>query len=281
MKFGAHYAPVAGAADVRDVGRLLETAGFESLFVPEHTHMPVAGDSVHPSGAHMHDRLARLFDPIVALTAVAVVTARLRLGTGVLLIPQHDPILLAKQVATLDVLSGGRVLLGIGAGWNAEEMQNHGSDPAQRFTIMRERVEAMRRIWTEVEAEFQGRHLRFSPIRSWPKPVQRPHPPILVGGEGPRVLERVVSYGDEWAPNAEPDIPGRIAELQGLAVVRGRAPIPVTAMHVDPTPPAVRLYAEAGATRCVFTLPSAPLPRVEATVARLTKLIDDYRSREP
>jgi probable F420-dependent oxidoreductase len=281
MEFGAHYAPVEGAADVRDVGRLLETSGFESLFLPEHTHIPVTGDSIHPSGAHMHDRLARLFDPIVSLTAVAVVTTRLRLGTGVLLIPEHDPILLAKQVSTLDVLSGGRVLLGIGAGWNAEEMWNHGSDPAQRFTIMRERVEAMRRIWTAVEAEFQGQHLRFSPIRSWPKPVQHPHPPILVGGEGPRVLQRVLSYGDEWAPNAEQGIPERIAELQGLGVARGRATIPVTVMHVDPTPQAVRLYAEAGATRCVFTLPSAPLPQVAATVARLTKLIDGSRSGEP
>lgn len=278
MQFGAHFAPIDGAADVRDVGEMLEAAGFESLFIPEHTHMPVDGSSIHPSGAQMHDRLARFFDPLLSLAAVAARTTYLRLGTGVLLIPQHDPILLAKQVATLDALSGGRVLLGIGAGWNAEEMWNHGTDPARRFAIMRERVEAVRRIWTEDAAEYHGRYVDFSPIRSWPKPVQHPHPPILIGGEGPRVLERVLAYGDGWAPNAEPGIPERIVELQRLASTRGRDAIPVTAMHVAPDLEAIQSYVVAGATRLVFTLPSAPLARVKSRIERLAGLAANYRA---
>jgi alkanesulfonate monooxygenase SsuD/methylene tetrahydromethanopterin reductase-like flavin-dependent oxidoreductase (luciferase family) len=170
------------------------------------------------------------------------------------------------------------VLLGIGAGWNVEEMQNHGADPTRRFAIMRERVEAMRRIWTEEEAEYRGQHVAFAPIRSWPKPKQRPHPPILVGGEGPRVLERVLAHGDAWAPNAEPGILERIAELQRRGIEQGRGAIPVTAMHVAPKLDEIRTYADAGATRVVFTLPSAPLSRIKDRIERLADLIATYRA---
>ena len=276
MKLGVHIAATAQTIDVRDLGRLLEAHGFESLFLPEHTHLPVHGASVHPSGPGVHDRLRRFLDPLVALTAVAAVTERLRLGTGVLLVPQHDPILLAKQIATLDLLSSGRFLLGIGAGWNREELQNHGTDPEQRWLVMRERVLAMKRIWTEEEAAFSGRTLRFGSIWSWPKPVQRPHPPVIVGGEGPRVLERVLAYGDEWGPNDHDELEARVAELQHLASARGRDPVPVTAFHVPPEPVRLRRYAAVGVTRCVFSLPSASAGQVRPAVERLTAVVEEY-----
>ena len=278
MRFGAHFSPTERMIDVREVGRLLEARGFESLFLPEHTHLPVHGASVHPSGPGVHDRLRRFLDPLIALTAVAAVTERLRLGTGVCLVPQHDPIALAKQIATLDLLSNGCFLFGVGAGWNREELRNHGTDPATRWAIMRERVLAMKRIWTEDEAEFHGAFVDFDPIWQWPKPVQRPHPPVLVGGEGPRVLERVLDYGDEWGPNAEPGLEGRVAELQRRATECGRGRVPVTAFHVAPDLATLRSYAAAGVTRCVFTLPSAGADQVRPAVERLVELIAAYEA---
>jgi probable F420-dependent oxidoreductase len=276
MQFGVHFAPTDLTLDVRDLGRMVEAAGFESLFLPEHTHLPAYGDSVHPSGPQMHDRLRRFLDPFIALTAVAGVTTHLRLGTGVCLLPEHDPITLAKQIATLDLLSGGRVLFGIGAGWNREELRHHGTDPVARWQVMRERALAMKRIWTEEVAEFHGRFVAFGPLWQWPKPVQRPHPPILVGGEGPRVLERVLEYGDEWAPNAEPGIAERITDLHQLATHHGRGHIPVTVMHVDPQLSEIERYAAAGMTRCVFSLPSGDRATVDNALARLTDLIAAY-----
>ena len=240
--------------------------------------MPVRGASVHPSGPHVHDRLRRFLDPFIALAAVAAVTERLRIGTGVCLVAEHDPIALAKQIATLDLLSNGRFLFGVGAGWNREELRNHGTDPANRWQVMRERVLAMQRIWTEDEAEFHGAFVDFDPIRQWPKPVQRPHPPVIVGGEGPRVLERVLDYGDEWGPNADPGIEERVAELQRLAAERGRGRIPVTAFHVAPELGVLRRYAAAGVTRCVFSLPGAGADRVQPAVERLAELVATYEA---
>ena len=263
-----------------ELGASAEERGFESLFLPEHTHLPVHGASVHPSGPGVHDRLRRFLDPLIALTAVAAVTELLRLGTGVCLVPQHDPITLAKQIATLDLLANGRFLFGVGAGWNREELRNHGTDPAARWEVMRERVLAMKRIWTEDQAEFHGAFVDFDPIWQWPKPVQRPHPPVLVGGEGPRVLERVLDYGDEWGPNAEPGLEERIAELHRRAAERGRGRIPVTAFHVAPDLATLRSYAAAGVTRCVFTLPSAGADQIRLAVERLAELIAAYEAGE-
>ncbi len=278
MNFGMHIEPTEQTIDVRALGRLLEERGFESLFLPEHTHMPVRGASVHPSGPHVHDRLRRFLDPFIALTAVASVTERLRIGTGVCLVTEHDPIALAKQIATLDLLSNGRFLFGVGAGWNREELRNHGTDPANRWRVARERMLAMKRIWTEDEAEFHGTFVDFDAIWQWPKPVQRPHPPVIVGGEGPRVLERVLDYGDEWGPNAEPGIAERVAELHRLAAERGRGRIPVTAFHVAPDLEILRRYAAAGVTRCVFSLPGAGADRVQPAVERLAELVATYEA---
>ena len=273
MQFGVHISLTEQTVDARLIGRLAEEHGFESIFLPEHTHLPVHGASVHPSGPQVHDRLSRLLDPLIALSVIAAVTDRLRLGTGVCLVPQHHPITLSKQLATLDLLSDGRVLFGIGAGWNREEMQNHGVDPGARWRVMREHVLAMRQIWTQEEAAFHGEFVDFDPIRLWPKPVQQPSIPVLIGGEGPKVLQRVLEYGDEWAPNAETGLEARVEELQRVAAARGRGLIPVTAFHVTPDREVIRSYADAGVTRCVFTLPSGDAARVQAALERLAERI--------
>ena len=183
------------------LGRMAEERGFESLFFPEHTHIPVSRDTPYPGGGDLPPEYSHTLDPFLGLTAAAAVTERLLLGTGVCLVIERDPIVTAKEVATLDHVSAGRFLFGVGAGWNREEMENHGTDPETRFRRMRESVEAMKAIWTEDEAEYHGRIVDFDPIWSWPKPVQKPHPPVLVGGLGEKVLDRVVAYGDEWIPN--------------------------------------------------------------------------------
>lgn len=278
MRFGVHVAPTDRSMAIVALGRLVEASGFESLFVPEHTHLPVAGAAVHPSGPAVHERLRRFLDPFVALSAVASATTTLRLGTGVCLVPQHDPIALAKRVATLDFLSGGRFLFGVGAGWHEEELRNHGVDPATRWRRTREHLLAMRAIWTADEASFAGEFVRFAPLWSWPKPTQRPHPPLIIGGEGPRAPDRVLAYGDEWGPNAEPGLDDRVRDLNQRAAALGRPPIPVTAFHTAPNLPTLRAYAAAGVTRCVFSLPSAGEAETRATLDRLAALVADFRA---
>jgi probable F420-dependent oxidoreductase len=213
----------------------VETRGFESLLFADHTHIPatpttaelftgVWGEGVIPPNAHM-------FDLFVAMTAAAAATTTLRVGSGVCLVVERDPIVTAKQVASIDVLSGGRVLFGVGVGWILEEIKNHGVNPSQRWAIQNERIQAMRAIWTSEQAEFHGEHVDFDPIYSWPKPLQRPHPPVLVGGAGRSVFKRVLAYGDEWMPeHGAPveELAARIGELQTLASAAGRGRIPVT-----------------------------------------------------
>src|SRR5881227_2821501 len=184
-----------------DLARELEQRGFESLWLPEHTHIPASRRSPYPAGGELPKEYSHTYDPFVALATVADATERIKLATGICLVIERDPITTAKEVASLDRLSEGRFLFGVGAGWNLEEMENHGTDPRRRFSLMRERIEAMKAIWTEDEASHHGELVDFDPIWSWPKPVQKPHPPVLVGGNGERVLERVVAFGDEWMPN--------------------------------------------------------------------------------
>src|SRR5436190_900736 len=181
-----------------------EERGFESLWFPEHTHIPASRETPWPGGADLPEQYWHTYDPFVALSAVAQATERLRLATGICLIIQRDPITTAKEVASLDRLSGGRFLFGVGAGWNREEMQNHGTDPDRRFGVMRERIEAMKAIWTQDEPEYHGKHVDFDPLWSWPKPLQQPHPPVWVGGSSPKVIDRVVRFGDGWMPNRVP-----------------------------------------------------------------------------
>src|SRR5215210_8276250 len=203
MEFGLSMFVTDETATPAEVARITEERGFGALFFTEHTHIPVARATPWGGGAELPRHYWRCLDPFVALTAAAGATTTLRLGTGVCLVPQRDPIVTAKEVATLDLLSGGRFEFGVGAGWNREEIENHGTDFSRRFGILRERVEAMKAIWTSEEAAYHGRHVTFSGLAAWPKPVQRPHPPVLVGGNGPKVLDRVLTYGDVWFPNRE------------------------------------------------------------------------------
>ena len=236
MEFGLMMFPSDEAVDPVTLGRAAEDAGFESLFFPEHTHIPASRESPWPGGDELPREYSHLYDPFVALSAVAARTERLRIGTGICLVVERDPITLAKEVASLDRLSGGRFELGIGAGWNREEMRHHGTDPRVRMAVMRERVLAMREIWTRDEPEFHGEHVDFDPLWSWPKPVQQPHPPVLVGGDGPTVFDRVLEYGDAWLPNTRDieGLPRRIAELRRRGAEAGRERIPVTYFGARP-----------------------------------------------
>ena len=271
MQFGVYMFPADYAINVVELGRAVEDHGFESLFVPEHTHIPTSRRSPWPGGAELPREYSHTLDPFVALGAVAAVTTRLKLGTGICLVIERDPILLAKEVASLDHLSGGRFLFGIGGGWNYEEMENHGTQPATRWKLLRERILAMKQIWTQDEAEFHGRFVNFDPLWSWPKPVQQPHPPIIVGGNGPRTLQRVIEYGDEWMPNRVrpgPELEERLGELQRLAAEAGRGPIPVSIFGVRPDPQVIEQYQAAGVTRCLFGLPPAGADEVLPVLAR-------------
>jgi probable F420-dependent oxidoreductase len=202
MKFGVLMFATDTSIGVVELARAAEERGMESLFLPEHSHIPVCRNTPFPGGGDLPEEYRRALDPLIGLAAAAAATSTLRVGTGVCLVVQRDPIQLAKEVASLDLISGGRFLFGIGAGWNLEEMADHGTDPSRRFTLLRERVAAMKQIWAHDEAEFHGSLVDFDPMWQWPKPVQRPHPPILLGGHGPRALERVVEYADEWFPTA-------------------------------------------------------------------------------
>jgi len=259
--FGAHDAMAPGA-----IARLVEDHGFESLFFSEHTHIPAERRTPFNEGGPLPRRYAHTYDIFVAMTAAAEATTRLRIGSGICLVVEHDPITLAKLVASVDHLSGGRVEFGIGAGWNREEMENHGTDPRTRMRLMRERVLAMKQIWTQDEASFHGDFVDFDRIWSWPKPAQRPHPPVLVGGMGPTVEERVLEYGDGWFPNHVPDgsLVGRWQALQA----RAQHPLSLSVLSVPNDPAVIEMYAEAGAGRLVHWLPSASRGPVEAELER-------------
>ena len=281
MKLGITMFPTAFAVAPAELGREAEARGYESLFFPEHTHIPVNRLSPWPGGGELPDEYKHTYDPFVALSAVAAVTERLRIGTGVCLVVQRDPITTAKEVATLDAMSGGRFLFGIGAGWNREEMVDHGTDPRTRMALLHERVEAMKAIWTQDEASYHGRFVDFGPMWSWPKPTQCPHPPVLVGGSGPSALDRVLAIGDEWMPlrMSDPEALRRqLGELQERARDAGRGPVPVTLFGAPRDPATLEKLAESGVTRAVF--PLRPLPRDEllATLDRDTAILERLSS---
>jgi probable F420-dependent oxidoreductase len=255
MKYGIQMFPTDYAIPVTDLGRAAEELGFESVFFPEHTHIPTSRRTPWPGGGELPREYSHTLDPFVVCAAVAAVTRTLRVGTGICLVMQRDPIITAKEVASVDHLSNGRFLFGIGGGWNEDEMENHGTKPRERWRILRERILAMKEIWTKDEAQFHGKYVNFDPIWSWPKPVQKPHPPILVGGAGPRTFDRVLEYGDGWMP-----IGGRtghvlgqlVGELQERAKATGRGPIPVSVFGVPPSQEVIEQYAAMGVDRVIF-----------------------------
>ncbi len=277
MKFGVAIFPTADLQGPAELARMAEERGFESLLFPEHTHIPASRDTPYPAGGELPPEYSRTYDPFVALMAAASATERLLIGTGICLVIERDPIITAKEVASLDQLSGGRFLFGVGAGWNVEEMRDHGTDATRRFGIMRERIEAMKTIWAEDEASYHGRHVDFDRIWSWPKPVQRPHPPVLVGGNGPRVLDRVLAFGDEWMPNRLPDdqIIPRFQELRRRADEAGRS-IPITVAGMMRDPQRIERFEREGVHRSLFWLPATSPEDVEAAFDRYHTAADVY-----
>ena len=270
MMFATDYSVAPGEA-----ARMAEQRGFESFFFPEHTHIPASRRTPYPAGGELPREYWHTYDPFVAAMAAAAATSQLKVATGICLIVERDPITTAKEVASLDVLSGGRFLFGVGAGWNVEEMENHGTDARRRFAVMRERVQAMKAIWTQEEATYKGEFVDFERIWSWPKPVQKPHPPVIVGGNGARVLERVIAFGDEWMPNAigEPEQLGeRIAELAKLAEHAGRPRPPVTLYAAPARAELAQRYRDVGVSRYVFFVPSKAADEVERRLDELAAI---------
>jgi probable F420-dependent oxidoreductase len=261
-----------------EMARALEERGYESFWVPEHTHIPASRISPYPAGGDLPRPYYHMADPFVSLMAAAAATSTLKLGTAISLVNQHDPIVLAKVVSTLDMLSGGRFIFGVGAGWNAEEMANHGVAFKGRFGFLEERVRAMKAIWTEEKASFNGKHVKFEEIISYPKPVQKPHPPILFGGATPLARQRVVDFCDGWIPidSLSKDLPSGIADLRQKAKTAGRDPdsldVSVFAFNGADGDTILR-HAEMGVGRMVLV---APRDRDQALafVDRFAEMID-------
>lgn len=235
------------------LARMAEDRGFESLWFAEHTHLPVG--TRDDSGRDPGMRYRKTLDPFVAMTAAATATTMLRIGTGVCLVTQRDPIITANEVASVDLLSGGRLSFGVGAGWNRPELRNHGTDPRTRMRLMAERMHAMIEIWTHDEASFHGEFVDFDPIWSWPKPVQKPYPPIVIGGDGPTVEDRILDYGDEWMPNLH-DETSLLDRWRRLTERAGRV-IPLTMTGVDADPSQLARFRGLGVHRSLAWLPQS------------------------
>ena len=258
----------------------LESRGYESFWVTEHTHIPTSRRTPWPGGPQLPEEYRRTLDPYVALTAAAAVTERLKLGTGITLVAQHDPIVLAKTIASVDLLSGGRVLLGIGVGWNEDEMEQHGVDPKRRRSVAREHVLAMRELWTQEEASFDGEHVQFSSSWSWPKPVSDPYPPILMGGAGgPVTFRHVVEYCDGWMPiHGRRDIAGKLDELRRAADEAGRdmATIDLGVFGCPADNAVIDSYAELGFTRCVLGVPPTGVDDAMRALDRANEVVAEH-----
>ena len=237
MHVGTFHFPTDYGIDVRELARELEARGFESLFVCEHTHIPANRRTPFPSGGELPKRYSHTHDPFVALSFAAAATRTLKLGTGICLVPQHEPIVTAKAIASLDQLSGGRFVFGIGAGWNVDEMENHGATYKTRFAIMREHVLAMKEIWTKEAAAYHGEYVKFDPIWSWPKPHRKAGPPIILGGETDYTLKRVIEYCDGWLPRPRGFDPVKGTErLRNMAKDKGRDPATISITVFAPPP---------------------------------------------
>ncbi len=279
MDFGAAMFFADYSIGPAELGRALEQRGFESVWAPEHSHIPSSRATPFPQGGELPKKYYDAMDPFVALTAAATATARLKVGTGVCLVAQRDPIQTAKLVASLDQVSGGRFLFGVGAGWNAEEMADHGTAFKTRFKLMRERVAAMTAIWTEDEPEYHGDLVDFPKLRAGPKPAQKPHPPVIVGGAFPHAARRAIRYGDGWLPHAGrpqyADVTDFLPQFRQMAVGAGRDPaeIPVTVFGVPDDLDRLKRYRERGVARAVVSLPSAGADEVLPILDRWAELI--------
>ncbi len=280
MHIGVYIFPTDQTIQPVALARAVEERGFESLWFPEHSHIPASRRTPwggRKSAPPLPEMYWRTHDQFVALGACAAVTEQIRLGTGITLVAQRDPIWLAKQVASLDVISGGRVLFGIGYGWNREEMAHHGVDYADRRAVLREKVLAMKRLWTQDEASFDGEYVRFEPSWAWPKPVQEPHPPVILGGSaGPRTFQDIVEFCDGWMPNrGRSKLPEFAATLRAAAESAGRDPdgIELGLFGAPPDADALAGLAAAGVARAVLSLPPASPREVIAKLDEYAKLV--------
>ncbi len=259
MRVGAFYFPVDYGINIAELARALEDRGFDSLFVPEHTHIPLSRKTPFPAGGELPKRYAHTHDPFVCLSFAAAATRHLKLGTGIVLVPQHEPIVTAKAIASLDQLSGGRFIFGIGGGWNVEEMENHGARYQTRFKQMREHVLAMKELWTKDEASYNGEFVQFDRVWSWPKPAQKPHPPVILGGETDHTLRRVIEYCDGWFPRPRGgfDVVKGVAHLNQMAEKAGRDPKTITTIVFGAANDAKALesYDKAGIQSALLAIP--------------------------
>ncbi len=280
MRVGVFYFPTDYGIDMAELGRALEDRGFDSLFVPEHTHIPVSRKTPFPGGGELPKRYSHTHDPFVGLAFAAAVTKKLLLGTGILLVPQHEPIVTAKAIASLDQLSGGRFIFGIGGGWNVDEMENHGARYDTRFKQMREHVLAMKELWTKDEASYHGQFVNFDPVWSYPKPAQRPHPPILLGGETDHTLKRVVEYCDGWfpRPRAGFEPAGAVERLKKMADTVGRdfASLSITVFGAPPDEAALASYQKVGIQRALLAIPDLGRDEILRHLDTLAPLARQY-----
>ncbi len=262
LKFGASMFFTDYSITPAELGRALEERGFESVWAPEHSHIPLSRKTPFPAGEDLPKKYYDAMDPFVTLTAAAMATRTLKVGTGVCLVAQRDPIQTAKLVASIDQVSGGRFLFGIGNGWNQDEMEDHGTAFETRHKLARERVEAMKEIWTKPKAEYHGEMVSFGPMMAWPKPVQKPHPPVIVGGAFPYSARRAIRYGDGWIPQAARKGYGEIADLipqfREMAKAAGRDPesIEITVWFPRCEAGLMKRYQDLGVSRIVFNLES-------------------------
>jgi probable F420-dependent oxidoreductase len=276
MEFGITMFPTDLSIGPIELARACEERGFVSLYVPEHTHIPTSRTTPAPAGEPLAEEYKRSLDPFVTLTAAAAVTEHLRVGTGIALVAQRDPIVTAKEVASLDLVSGGRFVFGIGFGWNVEELADHGVAFVDRRAVVAERIAAMKALWTEDEGGYTGEYVDFPPSFSWPKPVQKPHPPILLGGGGgPKLFDAIAAYGDGWMPIGGAGVRKALPELHAAMEAAGRDPAELTIIPfgVLPDPGKIAYYGEIGFDEVVFRIPPAPAEKVLPVLDRLAEFV--------
>jgi probable F420-dependent oxidoreductase len=281
MEFGVTIFLTDTSIGPAEIAREAEARGFTSLFLPEHTHIPSARRTPAPMGEPLPDQYWHTLDPFVALTAAAAATTTLRLGTGICLVAQRDPIVTAKEVATLDLISGGRFVFGIGFGWNVEEIEDHGVAFPRRRALGRENVLAMMNLWSDDVASFDGEFVRFEKVWAWPKPVQRPRPEVLIGGQGGPVLFRhVVEYADGWMPVGARGVARNLPVLRAAYEEAGRDPSTLRVVPLGSIPEAGKLdYLHGlGITEIILNLPSADRDTVLATLDDHAKIVEPFRS---
>ncbi len=280
MQYGISMFPTDYSITPVDLGIAMEARGFESYWAPEHSHIPVSRKSPWPGGPELPKPYYDVMDPFVTLAMMAAVTKKLKLATGICLVVQRDPIQTAKEICTLDTLSGGRFLFGVGAGWNAEEMADHGTKYSERMEVMRERIEAIKLICSSSKPEYHGKHVNFEPFMTWPKTVQKPHPPVIVGGGYPHGAKRAAQYGDGWMPiTGRDDVITSIPKFRQMVAERDRDPdsVEISVFGVMPDAEKIKPFMDAGVKRVVFGLPAEGAEKVIPLLDKMAEIMQKLK----